>query len=289
VNSFDYHAPTSLAETFELLNTYGEDAHIMAGGTALVLLMQQGLLQPGHVVGLQKVADLQGIRRLNDGGLQIHAMATHRQAEKSPDVQAYCAALVENFSHVATIRIRNQGTVGGNLAHADPAQDPPPILIALGGEAVIASRDAERRMPLDEFFVDYFETALQPGEVLVSIDLPPLASGTRVTYKKFLPRTQDDYATVSVAAALRVGGDSTCEDVRVALGAAATTPVHARTVENALRGQRLDAQMIKDAAALVRDEVDPLDDLRGSAAYKREMARVWTQRALQELLDASQR
>jgi carbon-monoxide dehydrogenase medium subunit len=270
----------------DLLDTYGEDAHLMAGGTALVLLLQQGLLQPGHVVGLQKVAELQGIRRLDDGGLQIRAMATHRQAEKSLDVEAYCPTLAENFSHVATIRIRNQGTVGGNLAHADPAQDPPPMLIALNGQAVIASRQGERRVSLDEFFVDYFETALQPGEVLVSVDLPPLPAGTGVTYKKFLPRTQDDYATVAVAAALRVGADRTCEDVRVALGAAGTTPIHARGVENALRGQRLDPQSIKDAAALVRDEVDPLDDLRGSAAYKREMARVWTQRALQELLDA---
>jgi carbon-monoxide dehydrogenase medium subunit len=287
VNPFDYHAPTSLAETFDLLDTYGEDAHLMAGGTALVLLLQQGLLQPGHVVGLQKVAELRGIQRLDDGGLRIRAMATHRQAEKAPEVQAYCPALCENFSHVATIRIRNQGTDGGNLAHADPAQDPPPMLIALDGRAVIAGRGGERRIPLDEFFVDYFETALQPGEVLVSIDLPPLPAGTGVTYKKFLPRTQDDYATVSVAAALRVGADNTCEDVRVALGAAGTTPIHARGVENALRGTRLDAQTIKDAAALVRDEVDPLDDLRGSAAYKREMARVWTQRALQELLDAS--
>jgi carbon-monoxide dehydrogenase medium subunit len=287
VNQFDYHAPTSLEETFDLLSTYGEDAHLMAGGTALVLLLQQGLVQPGHVVGLQKVGELHGIRRRDDGGLQIRAMATHRQAEKSPDVQAYCPALVENFSHVATIRIRNQGTVGGNLAHADPAQDPPPMLIALDGQAVIASRQGERRVALDEFFVDYFETTLQPGEVLASIDLPPLPAGTRVTYKKFLPRTQDDYATVAVAAALRVGADATCEDVRVALGAAGTTPIHARTVEQALRGQRLDSQKIKDAAALVRDEVDPLDDLRGSAAYKREMARVWTQRALQELLDGS--
>ena len=175
MNPFDYHAPTSLAETFDLLDTYGEDAHLMAGGTALVLLMQQGLLQPGHVVGLQRVTELQGVRRLDDGGLKIRAMATHRQAEKSPDVQAYCPALVENFSHVATIRIRNQGTVGGNLAHADPAQDPPPMLIALSGEAVIASRAGERRVPLDEFFVDYFETALQPGEVLVS-DRPAAAA-----------------------------------------------------------------------------------------------------------------
>lgn len=286
MNPFDYHAPTSLQETFDLLETYGEDAHLMAGGTALVLLLQQGLVQPGHVVGLRKVTELQGITRLPDGGLQIRAMASHREAETSEAVRAYSPALANNFSRVATIRIRNQGTVGGNLAHADPAQDPPPMLIALGGEAVVASRGGQRRIPLDEFFVDYFETAIQPGEVLLSIDLPPLPVGTRVTYKKFLPRTQDDYATVSVAATLRLGADNTCEDVRVALGAAATTPVHARNVESALKGQRLDADTIKEAAALVRDEVDPLDDLRGSANYKREMARVWTQRALQELLDA---
>ena len=286
MNSFDYHAPTSLEETFDLLAAYGDDAHLMAGGTALVLLLQQGLVQPGHVVGLRKIADLHGIRRTDAGGLEIRALATHRQAEKSADVQAYCPALGDNFARVATIRIRNQGTVGGNLAHADPAQDPPPMLIALGAQAVVASKSGQRRIPLDEFFVDYFETALEPGEVLLSVELPPLPAGTRVTYKKFLPRTQDDYATVSVAAALRLGADHLCEDVRVALGAAGTTPVHARNVEDALRGQRLDAQKIGEAAALVRDEVDPLDDLRGSAAYKREMARVWTQRALQELLDA---
>ena len=285
MNSFDYHAPASLEETYELLGRYGEDAHLMAGGTALVLLLQQGLVQPGHVVGLSKIAELRGIRRLDNEGLEIRALTTHRQAERSAEVQAYCPALADNFARVATIRIRNQGTVGGNLAHADPAQDPPPMLIVLGGQAVVASREGQRRVPLDEFFVDYFETALQPGEVLVSVELPPLPAGTRVTYKKFLPRTQDDYATVSVAAALRVGADFACEEVRVALGAAATTPVRARNVETALRGQRLTPAAIEDAAALVRDEVDPLDDLRGSAAYKREMARVWTKRALQELLD----
>src|SRR5258707_5790919 len=260
----------------------------MAGGTALVLLLQQGLVQPGHVVGLRDVAELQGsARRLDDGGLQIGALTTHREAERASDVADYCPALADRFSRVAPVRIRNQATVGGNLAHADPAQDPPPMLIALGGSARVASSAGTRTIPLDEFFVDYFETALLPGEVLVSVDLPPLAAGTRVTYKKFWPRTQDDYATVSVAAALRVGDDGRCADVRIALGAAATTPVRARHVEDALRGQVLSPEAIKEAAALVRDEVDPLDDLRGSAGYKREMARVWTQRALQELWDGA--
>jgi aerobic carbon-monoxide dehydrogenase medium subunit len=287
MNSFDYHAPTSLDETFELLATHGEDAHLMAGGTALVLLLQQGLVQPGHVVGLRDVGELQGVRRLDDGGLQIRALTTHRQAERASAVAEYCPALADTFSRVATVRIRNQATVGGNLAHADPAQDPPPMLMALGGSVVVASSSGERRIALDEFFIDYFETALQPGEVLVTCELPPLPAGTRVTYKKFLPRTQDDYATVSVAAALRVGPNGNCEDVRIALGAAATTPVRARKVEDALRGQRVTPAGIKDAAALVRDEVDPLDDLRGSASYKREMARVWTQRALLELLNGA--
>ena len=205
MKTFDYHAPTTLEETFELLAAHGEDAHLMAGGTALVLLLQQGLLQPGHVVGLNDVAELRGIRRLDDGGLRIEALTTHRQAERSADVQAFCPALAETFNHVATVRIRNQATIGGNLAHADPAQDPPPMLIALNGQAVVVSRQGERRIPLDEFFVDFFETALQPGEVLVAVEVPALAAGTRVTYKKFLPRTQDDYATVSVAAALQMG------------------------------------------------------------------------------------
>jgi carbon-monoxide dehydrogenase medium subunit len=185
---YDYHAPTSLDETLALLAAHGEGAHLMAGGTALVLLLNQGLVHPAHVVGLRGVAELHGIRRLDDGGLQIRALTTHRQAERSSDVRAYCPMLAETFARVATVRIRNQATVGGNLAHADPAQDPPPMLIALGGEAVIVGGDGERRLPLDEFFVDYFETALRPGEVLVAVDLPPLAPGTRVTYKK-LPRT----------------------------------------------------------------------------------------------------
>ena len=285
MNAFDFHAPTSLEETFDLLATHGDDAHLMAGGTALVLLLNQGLVQPGHVVGLTGVSELQGVRRLENGGLQIRALTTHRAAETSADVQAYCATLAQTFGHVATVRIRNQATVGGNLAHADPAQDPPPMLIALGGQAVVASKSGERRIPLDEFFVDYFETALGEGDVLVAVDLPPLPSGTRVTYKKFLPRTQDDYATVSVAAAMRMDGD-VCADVRIALGAAGTTPIHARGVENTLRGQRLTPALIAEAAASVREEVDPLDDLRGSAGYKREMARVWTQRALSELVSA---
>ena len=199
----------------------------------------------------------------------------------------YCPALATTFGHVATVRIRNQGTIGGNVAHADPAQDPPPMLIALDAEAVLTSQSGERVVPLDEFFVDYLTTTLQPAEVLTSIRLPPLPAGTCATYEKFLPRTHDDYATVSVAATLRLDADGRCANVRVALGGAAGTPVHARAVEDALRGESPTDQRIADAAALVLDLVDPPDDARGSAAYKRRMARVWTERALRGLRDQS--
>ncbi len=287
MRSFDYVPATSLDEVIDGLQQHGDEAHLMAGGTALVLLMKQGLVQPSYVIGLREVASLRGIRRLPDGGLEIRALVTHREAERSPDVHAYCPALAEAFSRVATIRIRNQATVGGNLAHADPAQDPPPMLLALDAEVVAAGPKGERRIPLDKFFRYYFETALAAGEVLTAVRLPALPAGTRAVYLKFLPRTADDYAAVAVAATLRLDPDSVCQEARVALGAVASIPLRMTAVERALRGQRLTPGLLRDAAALVEDAVEPADDSRGSAGYKREMARVWTERALRQLLDGA--
>src|SRR5262249_19328328 len=159
-----------------------------AGGTSVMLLMNLGLMEPTHLVSLRRVTQLRGITTTRDGGLEIKAMTTHRQLELSPDVQQFCPALTQTFGHVATIRIRNQGTVGGNLAHSDPAQDPPPMLIALGAEVHLKSASGERRIPLEDLFVGYLSTTLQPGEVLTSIRVPPLPAGTRATYVKFLPR-----------------------------------------------------------------------------------------------------
>ena len=251
----------------------------------MMLLMQQGLVQPGHVVGLRGVQGLRGINKTTDGGLEIGATTSHRQVELSDDAYAYCPTLPENFARVATIRIRNQGTVGGNLVHADPAQDPPSMLMALDAQAVIRSTSGERTVPLDEFFVDYFETVVQEGEMLTSVKLPPLSANARTCYVKFLPRTEDDYATVAVAARLQLDANNRVEDVRVALGAAAPVPLRAKRVEDAIRGQTLTEGIIDDAAELVTQEVDPIADIRGSAEYKRAMARVWTSRALKSLLN----
>jgi carbon-monoxide dehydrogenase medium subunit len=286
MGAYALHQPESLAEALDLLAAHGdEDTHVIAGGTSMVLLMTMGLVQPAHVIALRKIPELHGITPQDDGGLRIGALSTHRQLELTPEVRAYAPALSETFRQVATVRIRNQATLGGNLVHADPAQDPPPMLIALDASVTLRSRSGERTLPAEELFVDYLTTQLQPDEVLTAIHLPPLAPGTRATYLKFLPRTADDYATVSVAAALRLDGDGRCEHVRVALGGAAGVPLRVRIVEDVLVGERLTDARIAEAAALVDGAVDPPSDARGSAAYKRRMARVWTERALRSLRD----
>jgi carbon-monoxide dehydrogenase medium subunit len=181
------------------------------------------------------------------------------------------------------VRIREQATVGGNLAHADPSQDPPVTLLALDATAVAMSKARGRRIPLDELFVDIFETSLEPNELLLRLELPALPAGARVTYKKFLPNTLDDYATVSVAAVIATAADGTCTHARIALGGAGPVPLRAREAERSLLGRRLDDGSIREAAALASAATDPIADLRGSARYKRAMAGVWTERALREV------
>ncbi len=273
--SYELHAARTVDDATALLARLGEDATVLAGGTAFALLWKQGLIRPAHVVDIHALAELRGISRLADGGLRIGALATHREAERDPHVHAYCPALADTFAHVATIRVRNQATVGGNLAHADPAQDPPVMLLALDAVAVARSARGERRIPLAALFVDQLATSLEPDELITEVVLPPLAGGTRAVYRKFLPRTADDYATVSVAVMRSPDGAT-----RVALGSVASTPVRAAACERALSGGASAA----DAARLVDEAIDPLDDARGPASYKRRMARVWTERALREVL-----
>jgi carbon-monoxide dehydrogenase medium subunit len=284
VRTFDYTAAASIDEALAALKEYGDEVEFIAGGTSLILMMQQGLVQPAKVVGLGNIKELRGIKRSADGGLEVGAMTTHRQLETSPEAFAYAAALPQSLGVIATIRIRNQATLGGNLVHADPAQDPPPVLIALDSTIdVVSAGGGARSIPMEAFFSDFFETTLGENELLRSVKVPPMPAGSRLAYKKFLPRTEDDYATVSVAVRLGVDPDGKCKDIRIGLGALAVTPLRAKAVEKALLGQKLTAASIREASALVRDEVDPLDDVRGSANYKREMARVWTERTIASL------
>jgi carbon-monoxide dehydrogenase medium subunit len=279
---FDYVEPETLEEALALLADDPDDTLVMAGGTSLVILMKQHLVRPSRVLGLRRLAQLREIGESREG-LALGALATHGTLARSEAVRRHAPALASTFAAVATVRIREQATLGGNLAHADPAQDPPVTLLALDGVAVAKSRFGERRIPLDALFADIFETSLEPGELLLRVELPALPTGTRATYKKFLPATFDDYATISVAAVVATDASGLCTHVRIALGGAGPVPLRALQAERALVGRRLDDAAIREAAVLAAESTDPLDDLRGSAEYKRAMARVWTERALHEV------
>jgi carbon-monoxide dehydrogenase medium subunit len=291
---FELHRPSSLAEAFSLLETYGEDARVMAGGTALVLQMKQRLAQPEHVISLRGVTGLNRIEESANGpthgwhngtgGLRIGALCAQQQVATSPLVKEKLPLVAETYQHVARPRIRYMASVGGGLVHGDPSQDPPPSLIALGASLTLTSSGGQRVVSLEDFLIDYYETDVQPGEILTDIFIPSAPAGSGAAYLKFLPRTADDYATVAVAAVVTPGVDNRCQDVRIALGAVGTTAIHATQAEEILRGRPLTEENIRAAAASVKEVVDPLDDYRGSAGYKREMAEVFTRRAIQQAL-----
>lgn len=287
MHDFQLHQPATLAEAFALLETYGDDARILSGGTALVLQMKQRFSQPGNVVSLRRLPGLSAITATDDGGLQIGALCTQRQAEISPLLAEKAPLAAQAYRRVATPRIRSMATIGGGLAHGDPNQDPPPALIALNATAILTSAAGQRLVPVADLFRDYFDTDVRPGEIITGLIIPPLPAEAGTAYLKFLPRTADDYATVSAAAVILPDAAGHCQEARLALGSVGLTPIRATATADLLRGQPLTAANIRAAAAVVPDLVDPLDDPRGSAEYKREMAAVFTRRALMQAASAA--
>lgn len=281
---FEYRTPKNLKEVHATLKEFGSDAKLIAGGTALVIMMKQRLVRPSCLVSLGSVRGLNGIE-LKDGGLSIGGLATHRAVEGSPLVRRRLPMLAETYHHVATLRIRNMATVGGGLAHADPNQDPPPSLIALGATVKATSANGSRTLALDEFFKDYYETVLEPDEIITEVMVPKMAPNTGAAYIKFLPRTADDYATVSAAAVLTLDKSmKTIADVRIALGSVGVTPIRATAAEDVLRGQPLKVEAFAEAGEKAKEAVDPVSDFRGSAGYKKDMAAVFVRRALEKAL-----
>ncbi|MCH9018706.1 MAG: xanthine dehydrogenase family protein subunit M, partial [Chloroflexi bacterium] len=219
-------------------------------------------------------------------GVRIGALCTQRQVENSPLIGEEFPLLADTFRKVATPRIRNMATIGGGLVNGDPNQDPPPSLIALGASVVMTSKKGDRVVALEDLFIDYYETDVQPGEVLTSVLVPRAPSGSGSVYLKFLPRTADDYGTVSVAAVVSREQNGDCKDIRIVLGSVGVTPIRAKQAEDALRGKPLTDENIRAAAALVKDAVDPLEDFRGSAEYKTDMAEVFARRAVEQAMAA---
>ena len=282
MNAFDYRQPDTPEEALALLHELGEDAKVIAGGTALVIMLKQRLVVPDCLISLQKLRGLDHIGASN-GEIHLGALTTHRSVEQSPIVRTRVPALAETYHQVATIRIRNVATVGGALAHADPNQDSPVMLMALGARVQLTSTAGAREVPLDEFFTDYYETVLTPEELITEVRVPLPQPHTGSAYCKFLPRSVDDYATVGVAATVRLNpADGTCEACRIAMGCVGVTPLRATRAETLLQGQTYSDDLLREAGALAQDMTDPISDTRGSAAYKRSMAGVFVRRAVDQ-------
>ena len=280
---FDYQEPTTLKKALGLMEKHGDDARVIAGGTSLLIMMRQRLLMPKVVIGLGRIPRFDRITYSAKDGLRIGAGARHRDIELFPAVQKHYPLLHETFRKVAQPRIRNMGTVGGNLAGGDPLTDPGASLIALDAEVTLTSSKGKRTLPLDEFFIDYYQTALEPGELLTEIHVPPPAR-PGWAHIKFTPRSIEDFATVGVALTLKAS-DGACEDVRIGLNSVASTIVHAKKAEDALRGKPITDAVLREAGEVAAGECDPSDDNRGSAEYKREMVKVLVRRAAEEALE----
>ncbi len=273
--AFDYEAPESLEEAIRMLHENGEDAKLLAGGHSLLPLMKLRLAAPTILIDLRKIPGLHGIQRDN-GSWRIGPMTRHVDLQETPELGLASRAA----SLVADQQVRNRGTIGGSLAHGDPASDVPAVLLASEGELAVRGPGGDREIAAADLFEDFLMTSLAQDEVITSIRLPAL-DGYGVGYQKFTRRAED-WAMVGVAALVKKADDGSCEDVRIGLTHMAATPLRATAAENALRGGALDAGSIAAAAEQAADGTEPPGDLNATPHYKRHLARVLTRRALEE-------
>jgi aerobic carbon-monoxide dehydrogenase medium subunit len=274
-SQFDYEAPESLEEAVRMLHENGEDAKALAGGHSLLPLMKLRLAVPTLLVDLRRIPGLHGIESEN-GGWRIGAMTRHADLQSTPELGVVSRAA----SLIADQQVRNRGTIGGSLAHGDPASDLPAVVLAAGGEVQVRGPSGERSIPASELFVDYLTTSIGQDELITEVRLPSL-NGWGFGYEKFTRRAED-WAMVGVCALVRKAPDGSCEDVRIGLTHMGSTPVRAGAAEAALREQGLDSDAIARAADQADEGTEPPGDLNATPDYKRHLARVLTRRALEE-------
>jgi carbon-monoxide dehydrogenase medium subunit len=275
---FSYHAPATLPEAIALLGEHGYDAKILSGGQSLIPLMRFRLAQPAHLVDINRIDGLAYVRE-EDGALRIGALAREADLDAEPFIHERYPLLADAIAVIADPLVRNLATVCGNVAHADPANDHPAVMLAYRAEVVAEGPNGRRTIPIDEFFVDTFVTALEPDEVLVELRIPAPTLGSGGAYQK-LERKVGDYAIAGVAAQIVVDGDGLISQAGLALTNVTPMPIRATAAEESLTGRHPNEKTFVDAARLAADATDPVDDMRGPADYKRAVTRTLTARAL---------
>jgi carbon-monoxide dehydrogenase medium subunit len=284
MHDLDYLEPPSVAEASRIAADLGDSARFMAGGTALMLALRQRMLQPSHLVSLFRLAPLRGIEVDAQGALRLGALSLHHEVAASPIVRQHSAMLSDMAARVANPQVRNQGTLGGNLCYADPSTDPPGCLLALDARVVLASHRGVRELPMGDFLVDYFTTAIEPDELLQTIVVPAWMPGTKGRYDRFLRTAAEHRPMVNVAAVANLEG-GVCVQARIVIGAAVAVTQRVGAAEDCLLGHAPSWERIEAAANAAMSSITPLDDLRGSADYRRDMVGVQVRRTLAQLFN----
>ncbi len=277
-SAFEYYAPASAGEAVELLAQHGDGAKILAGGHSLVPLMKTRLARPDVIIDLGKVQGMSYVRDHN-GGLAIGAMTTYYQLESSDLVQSRAPALSDAASVVADPQVRNMGTIGGSLAHSDPAADLPAVVIALRATITASSSSGHRTIEADGLFVDLLTTSLNSDEIISEITIPAPAAGSGSAYAKFANKASH-FAIVGVAASVTLGSDGSCRDVSIGITGAGASASRASEAEAALEGGKADDDAIRGAAEKAGAGIDFNEDVHASAAYREHLTKVFTERAL---------
>jgi carbon-monoxide dehydrogenase medium subunit len=280
MRNFDYLEPTTVAEACALLKQHAGEAKVFAGGSHLTILMKQGLFQPKALVNIKKISELKEIKYDAQAGLNIGALVTHRELETSALVRGKFPVLCEAEREVANIRVRNMGTVGGNLASGEPLTDLSQIFIALDGKVKIVGPAAERVIAVEELFVDFYTTSLAEYEILTHVVLPPLPPRSGIEYIRFSSSSVVDKPSAGVSVRLTLESrDETIRTARIVLGCVGATPVRARKAEALLTGKKLVTELAEEAGSIASQECSPTSDLRGSEQYKRAIVRTLVKRA----------
>jgi aerobic carbon-monoxide dehydrogenase medium subunit len=283
--AFDYAAPATLEEALALLKQRGDDAKIMAGGQSLIPLLKLRFAQPALVIDIGRLPSMKGIGRQN-GHLSIGALARHVDIERNPDLPKLCPILVEAVHWISDPLVRNQGTVAGSVCHADPSGDWGSVMLALGASFVARSESGERVIPADGFFQGPFTTTLRADEIITEIRIPLPAGSVGGAYQK-LERRVGDFATVAVAVHLELKGGVVAK-AGIGLTAVGPTNLKATAAEKSLIGQKPTDEVIAEAGRLAAAAAEPKDDIRGTAAYKKDVVRVFVQRGLKAALARAQ-
>lgn len=281
--SFEYRAPVSIDQAISLRQEYGDDAVVMAGGLAVMILLRERLVQPQMIISLSAIPVLRRIE-LDKKFLRIGAAVTHSEIAKSQQVRSIVPMLAEACGRVGSPTIRNMGTLGGSVSHGDGASDPAPALLALGAEAKVAGPDGERQIPLKDFFHGVFSTELREHDLLAELLVPIPDKGTETRFFKFTNTSEEAFATVTVAAAIKRGFGGKCTQVRIGLGSVAPVPIRALRAEKLLCGKKATKELIVEVAAAAAAEVNPATDAQASEKYRRKMTAVWVRRVLEDML-----